>query len=492
MWERPSGCAYWTTGFETIDIMGQEIPSSRFNDEDFSEFGRRLENETQLLAQWFEEGMFVTRENRGGLELEVCLLDDRGDPAPENQAFMAGFEEPLVVPELATFNLELNSQARPLKGDVFSRMAQEFADLWGRCIRRAGELGLRMGMIGVLPTLQQSALSLRNMSPLNRYRALNEQIFRLRKGAPIRLDIEGRETLHLEHEDVMLESAATSFQIHLQADTAQAAALYNLSKIISAPLVAVSANSPYLFGRDLWDETRIPLFEQSISVGASDLTKRVSFGIRYVYESIMENFTANLLRYPVLLPRLIDEPVERLCHLRLHNGTIWRWNRSLIGFDDQGRPHLRIEHRVVPAGPSLADSIANAAFYFGLVMGLLEHEERPTERLKFDRARSNFYTAARFGLAAEVSWFDIERIGMAQLVRERLLPVARAGLCRLGVNDEEVSRWLGIVEQRVAKRQTGSAWQRAWVARHGREFHGLMQDYLQHQESGKPVHEWPV
>jgi gamma-glutamyl:cysteine ligase YbdK (ATP-grasp superfamily) len=472
--------------------MGQEIPSSRFTDEDFAEFARRLEAETQLLAQWFEEDFFVRRENLAGMELEACLLHGSGDPAPENQAFIEGFDELLVVPELATFNLELNSQARPLEGDVLSRMAQELTALWGSCNRRASELGLCMGMIGVLPTLQQSALSLGNMSPLNRYRALNEQIFRLRKGEPVRLHIEGRETLHLEHEDVMLESAATSFQIHLQVDVSQAAALYNLSKIVSAPMVAVSANSPYLFGCDLWDETRIPLFEQSISVGASDLTKRVSFGIRYVYESIMENFTANLLRYPVLLPRLMDEPVERFAHLRLHNGTIWRWNRPLIGFDNQGAPHLRIEHRVVPAGPSITDSIANAAFYFGLVIGLLESEEQPTERLKFDRARGNFYAAAREGLAARVAWFDIERVEMARLVTEKLLPVARAGLAHLQVDEEEIDYWLGIIAQRVAKRQTGAAWQRAWVGRHGREFQGLMQDYLLHQESGRAVHDWSV
>ncbi len=472
--------------------MGQEIPSSRFSDEDFAEFARRLESETRLLAEWFDNGVFRGREARGGAELEACLLYRDGDPAPENQAFMQSFDDPLVVPELATFNLELNTHARPLRGDVFSRMADELKASWGRCNRRAGELGLRMGMIGVLPTLRQSTLTLANMSPLNRYRALNEQIFRLRKGQPIRLDIEGREALHLEHQDVMLESAATSFQIHLQVDQPQAAALYNLSKIVSAPMVAVSANSPYLFGRELWEESRIPLFEQAISVGASDLTKRVSFGIRYLYESMMENFTANLLRYPVLLPLLMDEPPERLPHLRLHNGTIWRWNRPLIGFNEAGEPHLRIEHRVVPAGPSVADSIANAAFYFGLVMGLLEQQPQPTERLQFDRARGNFYAAARHGLAAEVAWFDIERIELDRLIAERLLPVARSGLERLGIDPEERDHWLGIVEQRVASRQTGAAWQRAWTERHGRDFHGLMQAYLQHQESGRAVHDWPV
>ncbi len=472
--------------------MGQEIPSSQFTEEDFAEFTRRLEAETELLAQWFEEGIFSRQGSRCGMELEACLLFDNGDPAPRNQLFMEQFDEPLVVPELATFNLELNSRVRPLQGDVFRHMARELTDLWGRCNQRADSLDLRMGMIGVLPTLQQSSLSLANMSPLNRYRALNKQIFRLRNGQSVRLHIEGRESLHLEHEDVMLESAATSFQIHLQVDIAQAAALYNLSKIVSAPMVAVSANSPYLFGRDLWDETRIPLFEQAISVGASDLTKRVSFGIRYVYTSMMENFTANLLRYPVLLPLLMDEPTEKLPHLRLHNGTIWRWNRPLIGFDERGVPHLRIEHRVQPAGPSIVDSIANSAFYFGLVIGLLEQVKNPTQRLDFDHARGNFYLAAREGLAAEVVWFDEQRVALDQLVIDQLLPIARSGLARLTVDADEIDHWLGIIEQRVVKHQTGAAWQRAWVGRHGREFHGLMQEYLAHQESGRAVHEWPV
>lgn len=472
--------------------MGQEIPSSRFGDEDFAEFRRRLEAETRLLSSWFDEGFFTSQENLGGLELEACLLDAAGDPAPCNQALLEGFDDPLVVPELATFNVEFNSRARTLSGNVFSRMASELQSHWDRCNRRADEMNLRLGMIGILPTLQQQALTLTNMSPLNRYRALNEQIFRLRNGQPISLAIDGRESLRMCHEDVMLESAATSFQLHMQVDVSQAADLYNLSKIVSAPMVAVSANSPFLFGCDLWDETRISLFEQAISVGASDLTKRVSFGIRYVYESIMENFSANLLRYPVLLPLLMDEPVERLSHLRLHNGTIWRWNRPLIGFDSQERPHLRIEHRVVPAGPSIPDSIANAAFYFGLVTGLLESEARPTEKLRFDHARRNFYAAARQGLQADVAWFGIDSVPLKQLIAEHLLTVAEQGLAKLEIDAGEIDHWLGIVQKRVAREMTGAAWQRAWVERHGRDFHGLMQDYLAHQESGRPVHEWPV
>ncbi|MES9994423.1 MAG: glutamate--cysteine ligase [Candidatus Thiodiazotropha sp.] len=472
--------------------MGQEIETSEFSARDFTEFQRRLATETQLLAKWFDQGVFASDGAVGGFELEACLLDRDANPAPLNQSLLQRVDESLVVPELATFNVEINSTARVLQGDVFERMADELQSVWDKCNREARPLDARMGMIGIMPSLRQQALSLHNMSPLNRYQALNDQVFKLRNGKPLSIRIEGRETLNVQHDDVMLESAATSFQIHLQADARRAALLYNLSKIASAPMVAVSANSPYLFGHDLWDETRIPLFEQAISVGASDLTKRVSFGIRYLYESMMENFEANLQRYPVLLPLLMDEPVERLAHLRLHNGTIWRWNRPLIGFDDNGRPHLRIEHRVVPAGPSVIDAIANAAFYFGLVVGMAERYQSPETEMGFIRARSNFYNAARQGLKAELFWFGWDTTPADTLIRERLIGVARDGLLRLGIDSASIDYWLGIIEQRVIRGINGATWQRQWVARHGERFQGLMEAYLAQQESGKPVHEWSL
>jgi hypothetical protein len=472
--------------------MGQEITSSQFGAQDFAEFKARLQAETRLLEQWFRDGLFSDGHNVGGFELECCLLDSSGNPAPINQQFLERFDNPLVVPELATFNLEINSTARPLQGRVFSQMARELSRLWAQCNATASTLQAQLGMVGILPTLNPEHLTLANMSPLNRYRALNDQVFKLRQGKPVELDIDGRAPLHLQHEDVMLESATTSFQIHLQVNAEQAVRLYNLSKMVSGPMVAISANSPFLFGHELWDETRIPLFEQAISVGASDLTKRVSFGIRYVRESIMENFTANLARYPILLPRLMDEPIESLAHLRLHNGTIWRWNRPLIGFDDQGSPHLRIEHRVVPAGPSVLDSIANAAFYFGLVTGLQAEYRELESSLSFQRARGNFYSAAQAGLAAELFWMDWRPVKAVELLSEVLLPKARLGLEQLGVDRVEVEQWLDIIQGRLDNRQTGAGWQRAWVHRYGNDCQGLIQAYLEQQQSGRPVHEWRV
>jgi hypothetical protein len=198
------------------------------------------------------------------------------------------------------------------------------------------------------------------------------------------------------------------------------------------------------------------------------------------------------LRYPVLLPRLSDEPAEKLSHLRLHNGTIWRWNRPLIGFDGDGRPHLRIEHRVVPAGPSVQDSIANIALYFGLVAGLLVDDDGIEEELDFIRARGNFYAAAQYGLKADLRWRGSQVIEARSLLVKLLLPKARAGLANLGVDASEIDQWLGIIQGRLNNSQTGAVWQRAWVNRYGFDMHGLTQAYLDHQESGQPVHQWKI
>ncbi|OOZ37134.1 glutamate-cysteine ligase family protein [Solemya velesiana gill symbiont] len=472
--------------------MGQEIADSRFSDEDFIAFRERLERETRLLDAWLNDGVFPPAEHVGGFELETWLVDSAGDPAPINDLCLEKLSDPLVVPELAKFNLELNGHPATLTGNALSCLADGLNKTWGGCDRLAAEHGARLAMIGILPTVTEDHLSPENMSPLQRYKALDEQLYRLRGGAPLSMDIEGRERLRFVHDDVMLESATTSFQIHLKVDVEKAVRFYNASKILSAPMVALSANSPYLFGADLWDETRIPLFEQAVYVGESELTKRVTFGIRYLRNSIMDLFEANKDRYPVLLPRLMEESEEQFPHLRLHNGTIWRWNRPLVGFNDQGVPHLRIEHRVVPAGPVVDDCMANAAFYFGVVHALSTMDEPPEMRLLFEQARDNFYKAARFGLHARVEWLDGKRCDMDELCNELLGSLARQGLEALGIERAEIERWLGIIERRLDSGQTGAVWQRAWVERHGRDMRGLTQAYIERQASGRVVSEWSL
>ena len=471
--------------------MGQEIADSSFSADDFARFSEHLEAETRTLGRWLEEGRFPSADHVGGFELEAWLVDGEANPMAANDQLLGQLDDPLVVPELAQFNLELNGTPQILRGDALSRFCTELEETWSRCNRVARSNGGRLAMIGILPTVTREHLTLANMSAMNRYQALDEQLERLRGGRPIEIDIAGHDRLQFSHRDVMLESATTSFQIHLRVDAQNAARVYNAAKILSAPVVALSANSPFLFGADLWNETRIPLFEQAVRVGRAEYTNRVSFGLGYV-GSIMDCFRANLERYEVLLPRVIEEPEEHLAHLRLHNGTIWRWNRPLVGFDADGAPHLRVEHRVVPAGPTVTDAIANAAFFFGAACALAQRETPPETELPFGHAKHNFYLAARFGLDARIRWLGGREATVREICQDALIGLAEEGLRSLGVDGQEISDWLGIVSGRLSSGQTGAVWQRAWVARHGKRLGELTESYLERQESGRPVHLWPL
>ena len=274
---------------------------------------------------------------------------------------------PLVVPELSRFNLELNCAPVRLAGDALTQAHQSLTRLWATCNDVAHRLDANLVLIGTLPTIRDSDLTLANMSPLNRYYALNQEVLRLRGGQPLHVNIAGRDRLASVHTDVMLEAATTSFQIHLKAPADLAHRYYNASVAASGPILAACGNAPFLFGKALWEETRVPLFEQAVKVPGP---ARVSMGSGYVTRSLIEIFEENLRDYDALLPMAFDDPPEEMRHLRLHNGVIWRWNRPLIGFDESGAPHFRVEHRILPAGPTFIDMMANVALYLGLARTL--------------------------------------------------------------------------------------------------------------------------
>jgi gamma-glutamyl:cysteine ligase YbdK (ATP-grasp superfamily) len=473
--------------------MGQEISVRHFNKKDFTRFEERLEEETELLRRWFEQDRWESGGSIGGFELEAWLVDRHCRPAPANEEYLQRLADPLVVPELARFNVELNTPPHHLTGTVLGSMERDLAATWGHCSRVAQEMDLRLSMIGILPSVSGEDLCTDNMSRLKRYAALNEQVLRLREGRPLVLEIRGREHLRWAQWDVMLESAATSFQIHLQVDPARAVRFFNASLILSAPMVAACANSPYLFGKDLWDETRIPLFEQAVSPGEGRETlNRVTFGSGYVRDSLFECFEENLRRYPLLLPMPIDEPAEHMAHVRLHNGTLWRWNRPLIGFGADGRPHLRIEHRVVPSGPSVPDSIANAALYYGMVHLLAGEQTPPESELEFEDARENFYRCARLGLDARIAWRGRRDVNVRALLLEELLPGAEQTLAGMGLDESQIGTYLGMIKGRLGSGRTGAAWQRAYVNRYGPDMREMSCAYWERSASGTPVHEWVV
>jgi hypothetical protein len=479
--------------------MGDEISSTEFSDVDFREFKLRLRDESRILMNWFKNNDFESTGGKCGFELEAWLVDKNYLPSPVNETFLEKVANPLVVPELSKFNFEINSTPHPIEGNILSKLESELAHIWGTCVSHAEELGSNILAIGILPTIRNEMLTIDKMSSLKRYYALNQQVIRLRRGKPLELKIDGKDFLHVTHHDVMLEAVATSLQIHLQVTAQEAVKHYNLSQILSAPMVAVAANSPFLFGKELWEETRIPAFEQAVSV-ASFLDRqgqsvgRVTFGTGYAKHSIMEPFLENLDVFPVLLPSVYDDDPSWLSHLRLQNGTIWRWTRPLIGLSKDGKPHLRLEHRVPAAGPSITDTIANIAFFLGLMTYYSKSEDTPLEcEIPFEDARENFYRAAKHGLLANVKWKGGKTLLLKSLLEQYLLPAAKKGLQMAGLHPGDIDHYIdNVMVKRVTTGQNGSVWQRAFILKHGLDFQEMTHAYFENQKRNLPVYNWKI
>ncbi|WP_340122190.1 glutamate--cysteine ligase [Methylobacter svalbardensis] len=474
--------------------MGQEVHTQVYQAADFQHFQQQLAVETKLLEQLITQGGCSERSPVAGFEIEAWLLDDAMQPAPCNAAYLSSFNNPLASAELAKFNIELNTPPVPLIGKALSQLNKDLLSTWRQAEQHARNMQLQLLMIGTLPTLSQDDLHLGNMSDMNRYRALNEQVLKTRN-KPIHLDIVGREHLKADHYDVMLEAAATSFQLHLQCPLSLAVHYYNASILASAPMVAVCANAPFVFGKDLWQESRIPLFEQAVAAGglggaAQGPLWRVSFGSDFARHSIFECFAENLAHFPVLLPEYFATDPENFQYLRLHNGTIWRWNRPLVGFDDDGTPHIRIEHRTPSAGPTVIDAIANAAFFYGLCQNLCEQLQTQGLLIPFSQAKDNFYQAARYGLETHIVWLNDQKHRLPKLLENELLPRAALGLKSLHIDAADITLYLDIIRQRVASLQNGSTWQRRFMQKYPGDFAAMTRCYLDNQRRNRPIGEW--
>ncbi len=473
--------------------VGQEIESCEFTTADFMAFKSQLSQETALLREWLESGRTDSHTGTSGLELEACLIDKHLRPASQNELLIKSLNDPMVVPELAKFNIEVNTPPFAADTNMLSAIASALTERWNHCLQVAAQHNLDLCLAGVLPSLRDDDLHMGNVSPLRRYQALNQQILKGRRFRPLDIHIESDyDSLTVQHNDVMTEASTTSLQIHLQLAPDDFAAYYNASLLASAPLVAACANSPLVFGKLLWDESRIPLFEQSVAVPCflgehGEVVQRVNFGSSYLKHSVIEIFEENMVAYPVLLPFLFNQNQNApFAHLQLHNGTIWRWNRALLKVNDQSQLQFRLEHRTLPAGPTITDCVANIAFFYGLV-GWLAHR-RPA--ISFAAARQNFYRAARYGLRAKLSWDGREQVPLDKLLLDELIPAARKHMETVGFDRADANYYVNeVVGERVRRQQTGAIWQRNFYLSHNRNLQHLMAAYLENGKRGA-VYTW--
>ncbi|MFJ9909103.1 glutamate--cysteine ligase [Streptomyces sp. NPDC101152] len=496
--------------------MGEKVVAGRIDLSDRQLYRDKLRRCLTGLERLLDEKRFDRPRNLMGLEIELNLTGADGMPKMLNAQVLERIASRDFQTELAMFNLEVNIAPHPLGGRVFDRLAEELRTSLAYAERKAGEVDAGIVMIGILPTLDRDDLVSSNLSAVDRYALLNDQIVAAR-GEDFALDIDGVERLSCTSKSIAPEAACTSVQLHLQVTPARFAAVWNAAQAVSAAQIAVGANSPFLFGRELWRESRPPLFQQSTDtrppeLQAQGVRPRTWFGERWI-SSAHDLFEENLRFFPALLPICDEEePLEvldaggipRLHELVLHNGTVYRWNRPVYGIAD-GVPHLRVENRVLPAGPTVTDVIANAAFYYGLVRALAEEPRPVWTRLPFEAAAANFDAACRHGIEARLQWPRRGRYGgtaeadAVTLVREELLPLAAAGLDAWGVEPADRDLYLGVIEERCRRRVNGATWQAATF--HRALEAGMARDaalaattrrYRELMHQGEPVHTWPV
>ncbi len=443
-----------------------------------------------------------------GMEIECNLVDADYQPAMQNQEVLAAIADPAYQTELGAYNIEFNVPPRRLHGGTALDMEAEIRASLNAAETKAATDGAHIVMIGILPTLTPEDLTGSWMSPSLRYQALNDSIFTAR-GEDIMIDIVGAERLTTQAETIAPESACTSMQLHLQVSPADFANNWNAAQVLAGPQLALAANSPYFFGRQLWAETRIELFAQATDTRPDELKAqgvrpRVWFGERWI-TSIFDLFEENVRYFPSLLPELSEEDpaaefaagrTPLLPELRLHNGTVYRWNRPVYDVVD-GRPHLRVENRVLPAGPTVVDMMANGAFYYGLLRVLAEDERPLWTKMSFTAAQDNFVEAARNGMAARLYWPGLGEVTPDELVLRHLLPMADEGLRRWQVDAEVRDRYLGVIEGRAKTGRNGAAWQVATVARleeggmdRAAALAEMLRLYCEHMHTNAPVHTW--
>ncbi len=490
--------------------MGELNVSSTSDEAVRQSFMKSLLDEVQALERMLERGMIETGQRRIGAEQEMFIVNSAWKPALAALDVLEEIDDPRFTHELGLFNLEANLGVQDMDRHCLRRMEQEAQEVYGIARDAAHKVRCEIALAGILPTLGRDHLGLDAMVPTARYHALNDALRKLR-GRDFEFTINGIDQLTVRHDNVMLEACNTSFQVHLQVAPDEFARLYNIAQVVTAPLMAAAVNSPILLGHRLWHESRIAVFEHSVDARSEahrtrGLKPRVHFGDHWVDESVVEIFKEDIARFRVILTTdTEDDPLgmveagepPRLNALRLHNGTVYRWNRPCYGVHN-GVAHLRIENRVIPSGPTVLDEIANAAFFFGMMAGFAMGDEDVRDRFEFSDVKANFLAAARDGLRAQLHWYDDQYLTAKELILDQLLPLARTGLHAVGIDGDDIARYLGVIQDRVEQRRTGARWMLESVA--GMQGQGtpdqrmrcLVSSMVTQQSAGEPVSHWKL
>ncbi|HEX6755297.1 MAG TPA: glutamate--cysteine ligase [Mycobacteriales bacterium] len=491
--------------------MGKDVAHTEFSREDRTRYRQKVRRCLDVFERMLAQSQFDFERPMTGIEIELNLVDEHGDPALRNAEVLDAVSHADFQTELGQFNVEINVQPRTLGGEAAADLEDAVRATLNSAEEKARTVGSHMVMIGILPTLTDKQLNADSLSANPRYALLNEQIFAAR-GEDLQITIDGIQRLSTTADTVAPEAACTSVQFHQQVSPAAFPRFWNAAQAIAGVQVALGANSPFFLGKELWRETRIPLFEQSTDTRSDELKAqgvrpRVWFGERWI-NSIFDLFEENVRYFPALLPLLDDEdPVEtlergdvpQLGELTLHNGTVYRWNRPVYAVV-RGKPHLRVENRVLPAGPTVADVLANAAFYYGVVRALADEDRPLWSRMSFSAAEENFHACARSGLEADVYWPGAGQVPVTELVLRRLLPMAATGLDKWEMAPAVRDRLLDIVEQRCLTGRNGAAWQAATFHRlydqtsldRNDVLRRMTGEYIEHMHTNEPVHTWPV
>jgi len=490
--------------------MGEHNVEQHVDEKKSQAFMKALLEDLSALAWMLQNGFIESGVTQIGAEQEMFLIDRHLRPAPVSLEVLKHANDSRLTTEIARFNLEANLTPLKLENNCFNRMEQELSELIELARGSAATQGADVLLSGILPTLEKSDLTLDNLTPVARYHELDRGVIRLR-GGPLSIHIKGLDELYLTHDNIMMESCNTSFQVHFQSNAKEFANHYNVAQAITAPVLAAAVNSPLLFGQRLWQETRVALFQHSTDERsrpqlARNQPTRVSFGDRWLQSSVIELFQDQIVRFrPIMISMPDDHPFEVLAHgeapslsaLRMHNGTVWRWNRACYGVTE-GVAHLRIENRALPSGPSIIDEIANTAFFTGLMVALPQEYGEISKRMVFDDAKLNFFRAARHGLDAQFQWIDGQSYSAASLILGELLPLARRGLTSSRVASEDVDKYLGIIEERTQCGQTGARWIMKSAANSGDSAlkdagrRRLTAAMITNQKQGQPIHRWPI